>query len=406
SPPDAVSAGAVLDRLRIPRRLVAVLEGESLVNDASGLVLYRFGVAVMMGGSFHAASAGITFVLVAAGGIGIGIGCGWAVVQAIRLLRVVNLQIAATFLAAWGSYIAADAIGASGVLSTVACGLVLGWEQHAALSPETRQDAEATWAFVTFTLESLVFVLIGLSLRGILLRLDRSGLVAALGVATVITVVTMAARFAWVFPAIYLPFWFVRFALRGRFAVPMSIKPGIPLAISWAGMRGVVSLAAALALPDQFPGRDLLVLVTFAVILGTVLIQATTLGPFIRWLGIARDPEHERSEEEAARRAIADAELRHIREQAKDELIGPVAQELVDEYSSRAEVRDDGPLRGAKRARVQTHLSLRLQALDAARTEILRRHRAGELHDTVLRRLERELDLQDLRYRTTLRAIG
>ena len=327
SPPDAVAAGAVLEHLRIPRRLLSVLEGESLVNDASGLVLYRFGIAVTLGGTFDAGWAAASFALVAVGGIAIGIGFGWARVRVIRFLNDTNLEITASFLAAWASYIAAESVGASGVLSTVACGLVLGWRQHETFSPQTRQEARAAWGFITFVLEALVFVLIGLSLHGVLARLAGSWMTSLGFDAVAITLVAILARFVWVFPTAYVPsLWSW---LRGSGQV---LSPRVPLVVAWAGMRGVVSLAAALALPEGFPARDQILLITFVVILGTVMIQGPTLGPLIQRLRLARGSEPAGEPEDAvARRAMAAAELRLMEERANDPLIGAIARDILDE---------------------------------------------------------------------------
>jgi CPA1 family monovalent cation:H+ antiporter len=396
SPPDAVAASAVLEHLRLPRRLVTIIEGESLVNDATGLVLFRFAAAAGMGAAFDAAGAAVSFVLVAAGGIGIGYACGIALVWLLRRLRDINLEITTSFLAAWASYLAAEAVGASGVLATVACGLVLGWRQHEVLGSESRLEARAAWRFVTFVLEALVFILIGLSLRGVLARIGVSGAARLLPMAVGITLVAVVARFVWLFPATYLPrlLWP---PLRRRDPYPPWTYPVV---LGWAGMRGVVSLAAALALPANFPGRDPIMLVTFVVIFGTVVVQGPTLGMLIRALGVASDAsEADEAAEFAARAAMASASLLVIEAALTDPLMGGVARDLAQEYRRRADQLARSALGAAARAERQALLSLRLQASTAARGELLRLHRAGDIHDGVLRRLEHELDLEELRTR-------
>jgi len=391
-----VAAAAVLDHLRLPRRLVTILEGESLVNDATGLVLFRFAAAAAMGATFDAAGAGVSFVLVAVGGIGIGYACGVVLVWLLRRLRDTNLETTASFLAAWASYLAAESVGASGILATVACGLVLGWRQHEVLSSETRLQIRAAWSFVTFALEALVFVLIGFSLRGVLERLGVGGAVRLLPIAVGITVVAIVARFIWLFPATYLPrmFWP---PLRRRDPYPPWTYPTV---LGWAGMRGVVSLAAALALPEAFPGRDVIMLVTFVVIFGTVVVQGPTLGPLIRALGVAGEaPDSDAADEFTARAAMAAAALLVIEASLTDPLMGGVAQDVVREYRRRAEQLGRSAIGAAARAERQALLSLRLDASTAARTELLRLHRAGDIHDSVLSRLEQELDLEELRTR-------
>ncbi len=396
SPPDAVAAGAVLEGLRLPRRLLTILEGESLVNDATGLVLFRFAAAAAMGATFDATRAVAAFVLVAAGGIAIGYLCGLVLIWVLRRLKDTNLEITTSFLAAWASYLAAESIGASGVLATVACGLVLGWRQHEVLRAEGRLEARAAWAFVTFVLEALVFILIGLSLRGVLGRLGPGATLHLLPMAFGITAVAIVARFVWVYPATYLPrlLWP---PLRRRDPYPPL---RYPLLLGWSGMRGVVSLAAALALPAGFPGRDAIMLVTFVVICTTVILQGPTLGPLIRALGLAGvTSEADDAAEFAARGAMAAAALRVIEASLVDPLMGGVAQAIAPEYRTRSESLGQSRIDAAARAERQALLALRLEAAAASRTELLRLHRVGDVHDEVMRRLEHELDLEELRVR-------
>jgi monovalent cation/hydrogen antiporter len=176
SPPDAVGAKAVLQRLSLPPRITVLLEGESLVNDASGLVLYRFAVAAALTGTFDAGQATLSFVGLALGGVAAGVAFGWLVTVVLGHLRDPTLSVIASFLAAWAAYIIGEALHVSGVLATVACGLVMGWRQHTVLSAVTRTQARAVWDVIVFILESLIFILIGLSLRGVLLRLAGAGI--------------------------------------------------------------------------------------------------------------------------------------------------------------------------------------------------------------------------------------
>jgi CPA1 family monovalent cation:H+ antiporter len=394
SPTDTVSANAVMERMRLPRRLVAVLGGESMLNDATGLVLYRFAVAVAMGGAFSPARAGLSFVLIAAAGVGVGYAAGLALVWLLRRLNDINLGIATSFLAAWASYLAAEALGASGILATMACGLVLGWRQHEVFGSEARLESMAVWRFVTFVLEALVFVLIGLSLRGVVERLGWREVAELLPLAAAITFVSVVSRFVWMFPAAYLPrlLWP---PLRRRSPFPPA---SFPLVLGWAGMRGVVSLAAALALPDRFPGRDAILLVTFVVILGTVMLQGPTLGPLVMALklaGRANDIE----EEAPTRAAMAAAQLRAIEEHLSDPLMSGIAGDIVHEYRERAGWLGRLPSSGAARAEREGRLMLRLEATEAARAELLRRLAEGAIHEEVVRKLEAELDLEELRFR-------
>ena len=391
SPPDAVAASAVLSRLRLPRRLVVVLEGESLINDATGLVLYRFGVAAALGGLFEPWRALGSFVLVAAGGLGVGIGCGSALVWATRRLADTHLEIAASFIVAWTSYIAAETLGLSGVLSTVACGLILGQRQHQAYTPRTRIEARAAWSFVTFVLEALVFVLIGLSLHGVLSRLgSRAG--GLLPLAGWIVLAVTLARVAWVYPATYLARLIP--AIRRNDPAPPLAFTAI---VAWAGMRGVVSLAAVLALPEAFPGRDVVLFATFAVIVVTVLVQGTTLGPLIRWLGIAEPLDGERGTEADIRAALAAEEMRVLEARADD----PLAEARIMASWATA-----GTAGGAALAELQARLAIKLEATEARRTTLFALDRERHLPDTLLHALEHEIDLEELRLRRRLEPAG
>lgn len=401
SPPDAVAASAVLQRLRLPRRLVVVLEGESLVNDATGLVLYRFGLAAVLSGTFNPWFAAGSFVLVAAGGIGMGLLFGSAIVWLTRHLSHTNLEIAASFLVAWASYIAAETVGVSGVLSTVACGLVLGHRQHATFSPQTRVEARATWSFVVFLLEALVFVLIGLSLHGVLGRLGLRQIIDLLPLSGWIVLAVTVARFVWIFPATYLT-RLIPAIRRSDPAPPLSV----PTMLSWAGMRGVVSLAAALALPEDFPGRDPILFATFAVIVATVLIQGTTLGPLIRLLGLEESSGGFQALETEVRVALADAELASLEARAEDELDGAIVRDVLSEARSIATWADAGARGGAALAELRARLSIKLEAAAARRAALIAMDQDRHLPDALMHALEHEIDLEELRLRQRLEGAG
>ncbi len=274
SPPDAVAAKAVLHGLPLPARVVALLEGESLVNDATGLVLYRFAVAAGLTGAFDGGQAVVSFAVLGIGGVAAGIAFGLVASTLLGRLRDPQLNVICSFLVAWGSYMAGEALHVSGVLSTVACGIVMGWRQHDLFTAAARSQTRVVWGVAEFVLESMVFILIGLSLRSMRQRLggDWQSLIALLPAMTTVVAGVVLSRFAWVMPSTYL----VRAispVLRRRDPYPPI---SVPVVVSWAGMRGVVSLAAALALPGGFPGRDFILVSTFAVILVTVLVQGTT----------------------------------------------------------------------------------------------------------------------------------
>lgn len=400
SPPDAVAAKAVLARVRLPPRIVVLLEGESLVNDATGLVLFRFAVAAALTGAFDAGQAALSFGVLAVGGVAAGAAFGLLVMILLARLREPRLEIVSSLLAAWASYIGADAIHVSGVLATVSCGLVMGWRQHATLTATTRIQAQAVWEVVEFVLESLVFILIGLSLRGVLSRLDGGGdtVRGLLPAALAIVAVTILSRFVWMFPATYLPRLLLP-SLRRRDPYP---PVAVPIIMSWAGMRGVVSLAAALALPDQFPGRDFILATTFLVILVTVLIQGTTLEPLVSALrlGEFKLGQGTTLSEDHARARVAQAQLAAIERHSLAEDGSYRHPRLVEQYGYRAraaarfsEAAD--ALLGEKNA----HFEAVLAAVAAGREEALRLYQAGEIHDSVLHTLEGELDWQEVEAR-------
>ena len=400
SPPDAVAATAVLAQVSLPRRMVVLLEGESLVNDASGLVLFRFAVAAALTGAFSAGQAALSFGVLAAGGVAVGIAFGFVTTLVVARLREPRLEIIASLLAAWASYIGGEAIHVSGVLSTVACGLVIGWRQHAILSAATRVQAQAVWEVVEFVLESLVFILIGVSLRGVLTRLGGGAepVLALLPAASAIVGATVLSRFAWMFPATYLPRLLLP-SLRRRDPYP---PPAVPFVMGWAGMRGVVSLAAALSLPDQFPGRDFIVATTFLVILVTVLVQGATLAPLVRAFRLDGF-EAERSStlpEAEARARMARAQLLAVERHSLGDDGTHRHPRLVEQYGYRARAaarfsETEGALIGEK----QAHFAAVLTAVAAGREEVLRLYRRGEIHDSVLHTLEGELDLEEVEAR-------
>ena len=396
SPPDAVAAKAVLQRLTLPRRLTTILEGESLVNDASGLVLYRFSVAAAMTGSFSAPQAIGRFAWLALGGIAVGLVMGILVIELLRRIRQADLAIALTLIVSWAVYILAERLGASGVLAVVASGIVFGIHQHETFEAATRVRAAAVWEFLVYVLEAFVFVLIGLALRGILGRHDASLPTSALPIVLAAIGVVVVSRLIWVLIASLLP----RLSRRSRLARP-GFSLMFPLVVGWAGMRGVVTLAVALALPETFPARDQVLLAAFAVILFTVLVQGTTLGPLIRVLGIASrtEIEHEPLDEAGARAAVTSASVAAL-EALVDDDGGILHPQLLEDYRIRARatarLRDDPDSIATRRTE---HFTAAIAANAAARAELIRLHRDGQIHASVLKMLEEELDLEELRLR-------
>jgi CPA1 family monovalent cation:H+ antiporter len=399
APPDAVAAEAVLSRVRLPRRIVTVLQGESLINDASALVIYRTAVATVTVGILEWAPG--EFVWVAAGGLALGWALALMAEFVMRRLRDTLLEIITSFLFCFAAFLVGEAIHVSGVIAVVTLGVILGRRQHTLLSSRTRMDARAVWNFVEFVLNSLIFILIGLQLRGILIRLDAWHWTELLAIALAVSVTLIVARFVWVFPATWVPRLIPAIARRDP-TPPWQHS----VIISWAGMRGVVSLAAALALPLAFPERDLIVFVAFCAILATLVLQGTTLEWLIRRLGVEEGGRAGPNLAEAeARRLVAKATLAALHQRAQDPLDGAIASDLLPEYRDKARVLE-GIGTGATEAELAARLQLRLMALRAGREELLRHHRETALHAELMAGLEEELDFEELRLQSLLGVRG
>jgi monovalent cation/hydrogen antiporter len=399
--PDAVAATAVARRLRIPRRVITILEGESLVNDAAALVLYRAAVAATVTGAFVARETLVQFVLAAAGGVAIGLAIGLLTREALHHAEDSLVETAITLLAPYAAWIAAERMHASAVLACVAGGLYVRRGFSAAVPPTTRIQSRAVWELLVFVLNGVIFVLIGLQLRAI----RDEGLIenpARLVVyGAVISAVAIAIRLLWVPLAAVIP-RLVSPALRRR--DPLPPWPSIFL-VAWTGMRGIVSLAAALALPlttaagTPFPARDEIVVLTFAVILATLVLQGLTLGPLIRWLRLADDGTLEAEEvharQEAARAVLARLDDLAQGPEASREDIGQM-QTLYTQRVQRASSIDPGA--GAEAARAQAaRRRLRHETLSAERRALIALRDQGVISDDVLHRLEQELDIEAIR---------
>lgn len=398
APPDAVAAAAVLKDLKPPKRIVTVLEGESLLNDASSLVLYRFAIGATLAGSFDLAQGLLAFFVASIGGCVIGWLVGraamWIFARLDDTLHDITLSVLAGFIA----YFVAEAAHVSGVLSVVVCGLVLGRHQHHVFTARTRLESASVWSFIEFVLSALVFMLIGMQLRGIIERLVdydpwQLGLLAL-----AVSVAMIVSRFIWIGPMIWLP-RMVSKSLRERDPSP----PWTHLVVlSWAGMRGVVSLAVALALPLRFPGRDIIVFLAFCAILVSLVVQGTTLGPLIKRLGVVEEETEGPSEEEVAvRRHITAAALSAVEARVNDPEHGDAASELVEEYKDRVEqiarLDDDG---ARESGRLAQELQLRLDAIDASRVSLIERR--DDHGEEPSRAITEELDLEEEQIRREL----
>jgi monovalent cation/hydrogen antiporter len=402
SPPDAIAATAIIRRLGVPHRIQVILEGESLVNDATALVALQFAIAALVTGTFSVGNAAIRFTWVAAGGIAFGLLVGAAMRWVQSHLDDPPIQITISLLTPFIAYLPAERLHVSGVLATVAAGIFLGWHSPLMVSARYRLQAFAFWEMVVLLLNGFIFIVIGLQLPGILRGLNRESLAPPIISAAVITSAVILVRFAWVIPATYLP-RLLSNKLRKRDPIP----PWRHVAItSWAGMRGVVSLAAAFALPlvlsdgNPFPGRDYILFFAFSVILTTLVLQGLTLPYLIRKLGITHDGEAD-EEERRARLEANKAAIELIEKLRANDKFSPESvdrlraeyDERVDQLQLCAENPDDC------RGEIATPQYQRLQreALRVERQTIIRLRNERVINDDALRRIQRDLDLAEAR---------
>src|SRR3990172_8476641 len=397
SPPDAVAATAILSRLNMPRRIVTVLEGESLVNDASGLVLYKFAVAAVLSGAFSILDAGAEFLLIAAGGVAVGLALGWVFVAVHRHLGDAFTEVLVSLSAPYAAYVLAESLDVSGVLAVVSAGLLRGRHSPSLVSAEMRIIARSAWNILVFMLNSLIFVLIGTQLSGIVARLTEYSARELVSYSLGISLVAIVVRFACVYPAVYGP-WLLSAPRRGSGSAP---RPGEAFIMGWSGMRGIVSLAAALALPVSLPGggafpfRDLIVFLTFVVIAATLVLQGLTLAPLIRWLKVGSDPGPQ-EEHRRARLAMGRAALDAIDDEARaQDVSGGPAARVRAEFADR--MATASPQAAEPKSEFAFARGLRLAAVRAERTELIRLWREGEISDDVLHELEEQLDYEESR---------
>lgn len=403
APSDAVAATAIAHRLRVPRRLVTILEGESLVNDTTAFVAYRFAIAAVVTGSFSLAHAGLQFVMVAIGGTMVGLGFGWLVTAIQRRLDDPSVQTTISLLTPFVCYLAAEAVETSGVLAVVVCGLYYGWRAPEFVSSRFRLRAFPVWEMVQFLLNGIIFILIGLQLPDVIAALSGRSLGEVVWYAAVILVPLIALRLGWLFAIAALP-RFVSGALRDEVR---SEAWRHVLLIGWTGMRGVDSLAAALAVPlvvangAPFPDRDLVFFLTFAVIFGTLVLQGLSLEPVIRWLGVVDDRRWE-AEERKARLEANRAALDRVIELGRAEPLEPSAvQRLASEYEERiAQLQSNAGEETVGEALFSPDFErISLEALQAERRTILDLRNRRVINDEALRRIQRDIDLAETRLR-------
>jgi CPA1 family monovalent cation:H+ antiporter len=384
APPDAVAATAVLRQLRPPHRLLTILEGESLLNDASALLIYRLAVGAAAAGSFSVAAVAPVFLVAVAGSVAGGSALGWLIVRVIAHVQHVPTSIILQFVGTFSVWLLAESIGLSGVLTTVCFAITAARSGPERMPARVRIPSYAVWDTVVFTLNILAFIFIGLQLRPIWESLDPADRGRYLAVAGAVLLTVIVVRFAWHMPFNAVVRW--RDRRRGFHPPRPMLRPsvGSGLVISWSGMRGIVTLAAAMALPPEFPYRDLILLTAFAVVVGTLTIQGLTLKPLIRVLQL-HDDDPVGHEVSAARERAFRAGLASFADDRS-----PVAELVRREFAARlASERADTEARDATSS---AHGEIHRRALRAARQAVLAMRANDEIGDDAFHRMEEELD--------------
>jgi Na+/H+ antiporter len=428
SPPDPVAVLSILRSLRMPREIVSILEGEGMVNDATALVIYRLAIAAAVTGVFSPSRAAVQFLIGSVVGIAIGLLVGVVVARVHRVTRAVPVvSNTVSLLTPFASYLLADLVGTSGILAVVATGLYAARTVPKVLGPATRQQITATWTVVTFLLESLVFILVGLELPYVTRALDRLPLSTLLGEAAIVSLCVVLVRIVWVVPSTYLFRAFFRWLRHGH--EPLPEWRGV-LFIAWAGLRGGDSLVLALSLPlvtasgARFPAREPIIFITFSVIFITLVAQGLTLAPVARWLGLGAD-EEDVAEDAHARLAAAEAGLKKLEEPSIATSPYPeVVRYLKQRHRQRARrwaAAEAEPHEGESEdvahehftvapsheaavideRRAEEYRRVRSAMLDAEQQAILDLRDNGVIADDVMRRVQRDLDLETMLLETS-----
>lgn len=400
APPDVVAPLAIARRLGLPRRLVVVLEGEGLANDATALILYRFAVAAVATGAFSLEKAAGTFALIVAGEIVWGIGAGWLSLRLRQWAHDPRVEITLSLMTPYFAFWIPEHLGGSGVLATVACGLYVSWNGPRLISSATRLQGIFFWDLIVYLIEGMVFLLTGLQARGLIEQAQTFSIRELLIATAWTTLIVIAARFVWVFPATYIPRW-VSPSLRKRDPAPPWQGPFL---LSFTGVRGVVSLAAALAIPytiangQPFPHRDLILFITFGVIVFTLVGQGVMLPAVVRALGLSERGQQERAGEIEAELLARQAALEEVKKRLdkfidERELPDEVIALLRTRNESRAQILPRDMKDGLNTMRLSAEIKREL--IEAERNFIHQLLREGKITDEARRRIEYELDLEE-----------
>lgn len=404
SPPDAVAATSVTKGLGLSPRLIAILEGESLVNDASGLIAYKYALAAITLGNFVLWEAGLNFIVVACAGIALGLTLAYLILQ-IHKRWVCDpvIEVTLTVLTPFAAYLLAEHFHFSGVLAVVSAGLYISYRSGEALGHQSRIMAYSVWEVIIYILNSLIFILIGLQLRSVLKGISHYSIPELLIYGIVISLTVIIVRFIWVYPSAMVPRWLSK---RIREREPFDARNMV--VFGWAGMRGVVSMAAALALPltlpngTIFPHRDLIIFLTFCVILSTLVLLGLTLPWLIRKLKI--EPHSIVLEEYTVRTQIVSTAISHI-----EENLAMTSEELLQNIKSKYEVKYNrlqktelpanyfGKGKQLPQSVFNEFTRMQIDLIKVERSAIEGLHRNGLASEEILRKVERELDLEETR---------
>jgi Na+/H+ antiporter len=398
APTDPVAAVAIMQRLRVTPQLSAIIEGESLVNDGTGLVLYRLAVAATVSGTFSLLDGAWQLVATGVGGVAIGLAVGWLIGAVRGRIDDAPIEITLSLFTPYAAYIAAEAIGASGILAAVTVGLFLGARSDGFFSATARIEAQGFWNALIFILESTLFLLMGLQFRDVARGIEGLDAGRVTLTVAVTMVVVLGLRVAWMFSVGPL----LRRLIPGESREePPDLGPGARLVAGWSGMRGAVSLAAALAIPADidagggFPQRELIIFTVFCVIVLGLLVQGLTLPALIRATGLGRDEADDIADEARARAVAAEAALARLDEMEDDR----ATAQLRELYKARlGHARAPQDARGDEdREHVEAFERLREELLRSERAALHELHERGEISEDALRTVERDLDLQEAR---------
>ncbi|MBC6700418.1 Na+/H+ antiporter [Hymenobacter puniceus] len=405
SPPDAVAATSVLKDVQVPRRVTSILEGESLINDASSLIVFRFALATVLSGTFVWQQAVSSFLLVSAMGLAVGlvVAHGFYLIHK-HLPTTPSINTVLTFIAPYSMYLLAEEFHFSGVLAVVSGGLLLSFRSHRVFDADTRLQANSVWASVGFALNGLVFILIGLELPVAVEGLGSYSLGQAITYGLIISGIVILIRLVWMFPAAFVPRWLFR-SIRTR-----ETSPGWqgPLVIGWAGMRGVVSLASALSVPlllsngQEFPQRNLMLFITFVVILVTLVFQGLTLPALIRFTGIDTLEERMPTDAQEAgirlhlrQAALTHMERNYVADMQENELIKALQQRMQAEAQRTGNLLEALDYDDSKRQALKRYHQVLLDVLRVQREELFVLRSQDVFEEEMLRHQEAQLDLDE-----------